>query len=141
MAESLALDTINSLPVTTSGKLNAPSPVNSHITQTVSKEMAHGRIAEIESLYRSKLEQTIQSAKKYPLWARRKGLQGKTQVGFTVYRDGHIEQVQLIGGSGHSILDKAALVTVNELGSVQPIPIELARQQWTFEVPLHFYLN
>ncbi|MEJ1356072.1 MAG: TonB family protein [Candidatus Sedimenticola sp. (ex Thyasira tokunagai)] len=132
VTETAAINTINKLPTTASGNLRKNSPSNRHQID---------RIAEIESLYRARLEQTIASAKKYPLWARKKGLQGKARIGFTVYRDGHIEQIQLIDGSGHEILDRAAMITVSEIGSVQPIPTELARLQWSFKVPLNFYLN
>ncbi|MEJ1408750.1 MAG: energy transducer TonB [Candidatus Sedimenticola sp. (ex Thyasira tokunagai)] len=132
VTETAAINTINKLPTTASGNLRKNSPSNRHQID---------RIAEIESLYRARLVQTIASAKKYPLWARKKGLQGKARIGFTVYRDGHIEQIQLIDGSGHEILDRAAMITVSEIGSVQPIPTELARLQWSFKVPLNFYLN
>ncbi len=132
VTEAATINTINKLAATASGNLRTNSPSSRHEAD---------RIAEIESLYRARLEKIIESAKKYPPWARRKGLQGKAQVEFTVYRDGHIEQIHLIDGSGHEILDRAALVTVSEIGSVQPIPTELARLQWSFKVPLNFYLN
>lgn len=130
------ISALQQLPATAAGRSqnNRPTPATPDSDRP-------SLLAKLESRYRSNLEGIIQAARKYPLWARRKGLQGEAEVEFTVYRNGQIDQITLIGASGHAILDKAALGTVSGLGRVEPIPTALARQQWTFRIPLHFHLN
>jgi len=70
-----------------------------------------------QQLVRSHLE----AFKYYPSSARRRGIEGRVEVGFTLLRDGAAAQVSVLRGSGYAILDHAALETVYR---AQPFPVE-----------------
>lgn len=90
--------------------------------------------------YRNKLLASIIAAKRYPLRARRKGLEGETTVTFSVLKDGRIVDIKVQQQSGHRILDKAALEALERVGHLDPIPPTIARERWDFSIPIRFQL-
>jgi len=48
----------------------------------------------------------------YPLKARKAGMQGITELGFTIHEDGSVSGVTVRASSGHAILDEAAVAAV-----------------------------
>jgi protein TonB len=90
--------------------------------------------------YRSKLLDSIMAAKRYPLRARRKGIEGETMVTFSVLKGGQIVDIGILEHSGHRILDKAALETLERIGRLDPIPFEFAKDRWDFKIPIRFQL-
>jgi len=63
----------------------------------------------------------LESFKYYPASARRRGIEGHVEVGFTLTHDGAADQVAVLHGSGYAVLDHAALETVYR---AQPFPVE-----------------
>ena len=63
----------------------------------------------------------LESFKFYPGGARRRGLEGHVDVAFTLVGSGLATAVTVLEGSGHDILDRAALETVSR---AQPFPVE-----------------
>jgi len=63
----------------------------------------------------------LESFKYYPASARRRGIEGHVEVGFTLTHDGAAGQVAVLHGSGYAVLDHAALETVYR---AQPFPVE-----------------
>jgi len=63
----------------------------------------------------------LEAFKYYPSSARRRGIEGLVEVGFTLIHDGAANQVSVLHGSGYAVLDHAALETVYR---AQPFPIE-----------------
>ncbi|MDQ6986821.1 MAG: TonB family protein, partial [Mariprofundaceae bacterium] len=62
----------------------------------------------------------LERYKHYPASARRRGIEGAVDVSFRLNADGRAEQMQLVSGSGYSILDNAALSTVRR---AEPFPV------------------
>jgi protein TonB len=58
------------------------------------------------------LQKRIRDKLVYPVPARKAGIQGVTQVSFTIHEDGRVSAVTVLKSSGHGILDKAALETI-----------------------------
>ena len=58
------------------------------------------------------IQRLIRAKLTYPSQARRAGIQGVTEVGFTIHEDGSISNVILRSSSGHAILDDAAIAVV-----------------------------
>jgi len=63
----------------------------------------------------------LEAFKYYPASARRRGIEGRVEVGFTLTQDGAANQVSVLHGSGYAVLDHAALETVYR---AQPFPID-----------------
>jgi len=66
------------------------------------------------------VRQRLESFKHYPTSARRRGIEGAVDVSFRLNDDGRAEDMQLVSGSGYSILDDAALSTVRR---AEPFPV------------------
>lgn len=71
----------------------------------------------------------------YPLAARREQLQGVVMLRIRLARDGRLLAVRLSRSSGHSMLDRAALASVQGLGSMPAPPREIPWDD-TQELPL-----
>jgi protein TonB len=98
-------------------------------------------LREIERSYMDALVAAIERHKRYPLRARKRGYEGEVQVRFTVLRDGTISRVAIGSSSFRTILDRAASRAVLELGRFEPIPSQLGRDHWEFQVPIRFVMN
>ncbi|MDR3115667.1 MAG: energy transducer TonB [Treponema sp.] len=58
------------------------------------------------------LQRRIRDKLVYPDPARKAGIQGVTEVSFTIHEDGRVSAVQVLKSSGHEILDEAAMKTI-----------------------------
>lgn len=94
----------------------------------------------VREAYKAALLAAIERHKFYPSRARRRGIEGQARVGFRITADGHIEQVELVVGSGVALLDQAAMQTLQRLGRVAPLPPELGMRHWDLVVPIDFRL-
>lgn len=82
----------------------------------------------------------LERNKEYPLWGKRNGWEGTVRLHFVVSRDGTIEDINVIGSSGFSILDRTAERTVRRIGKFPSIPKELTMDRLSLDVPLVFKL-
>ncbi|MBF0107240.1 MAG: energy transducer TonB [Deltaproteobacteria bacterium] len=73
---------------------------------------ADGIIAKEAPSILANIRKKIMSSKDYPLTARENNLTGSVRVSFKINRDGLLEYVTILSGSGHDVLDKAALKTI-----------------------------
>jgi protein TonB len=71
----------------------------------------------------------------YPPMARRMAWEGKAVVSFTIIKDGSIKNVMVTRGSGHSMLDQAALDAVKSAA-----PFLLPPVQSEISIPVQFTL-
>jgi len=62
----------------------------------------------------------LEAHKFYPASARRRGIEGDVQVGFDLDRRGRAGGISILAGSGHAVLDRAAIQTVVR---AQPFPV------------------
>ncbi len=91
--------------------------------------------------YRSTLLRLIERNKYYPLRARRRGMEGKALVAFTVKRNGEIRNISLSSSSKQQLLDRAAIQTIRRLGKAPPLPGVINRSHWRFVVPISYNIR
>lgn len=60
----------------------------------------------------AQIRSRIERAKRYPLMARRRGLEGTSDVSFSIMKNGIVTGLKLARSSGSSPLDEAALATI-----------------------------
>jgi protein TonB len=76
----------------------------------------------------------------YPLAARRQGAEGRVVLRAQVLEDGRCAEVRIALGSGHALLDEAALSTVRRWRFVPATRTGVAVSSWV-EVPIQFHLD
>jgi protein TonB len=67
----------------------------------------------------------------YPVVARRMKWQGTVVVSFVVLENGRVEDIRIVTGSGHSVLDKNVVATIKK---VQPLPAPPAAAEFTMPI-------
>jgi TonB family protein len=75
-----------------------------------------------EDAYRPLVLAALARAKRYPLLARQRGLEGVVEIAFTIHPDGRVSSVEVVNPSRHRLLDAAALGMVDRIGSLPPPP-------------------
>jgi protein TonB len=82
------------------------------------------------------IQRRIRDRLAYPSTARRAGIEGVTEVSFIIHEDGSISAVTVRTGSGHAILDEAAVATVSAAAPFPrpPAPARIA-------IPISFRLR
>ena len=98
-------------------------------------------LEQAEQDYRNRILQLLDAHKRYPLRARRKGLQGQVELVFTLLPDGRLLQQAVARSSGHPVLDRAALATLERIDTFPPFPEPVRRDRWQFRAPLRFTLE
>ena len=76
----------------------------------------------IEDAYRPLVLAALAREKRYPLFARQRGLEGIVEIAFTIHPDGRVSEPEVISSSRQPVLDQAALGMVKRLGSLPPPP-------------------
>ena len=76
----------------------------------------------IEDAYRPVVLAALARAKRYPLLARQRGLEGVVEIAFTIHPDGRVSSAEVVTPSRHRLLDAAALGMVGRVGSLPPPP-------------------
>lgn len=119
---------IQSSPVANTEKTPAEvSHARAEQIEPVKQPVADNDTEQVNRLVRHHLE----SFKFYPGGARRRGIEGHVDVGFTLTRRGEATAVTVLQGSGYAVLDRAALETVSR---AQPFPVA----DGTFRFRLNF---
>ena len=80
------------------------------------------------------IRKAIEKALVYPLFAKKRGLEGTALTDFTVNAKGYPEDIRIIDSSGHNILDKAAK---ESLIKAAPFLVRNGR----YEIPITFRLK
>jgi len=75
-------------------------------------------LANARDAYTAELYHIIKKYFVYPALARRRGQEGKVQLSFTVGDDGRAQDIKVAGSSGYSLLDRAAVQTIQKI----PLP-------------------
>jgi protein TonB len=99
---------------------------------------ARGALAAAHAQYRPLVLAILERAKRYPLAARRRGLEGTVRIAFLIGADGTISDPRVIVPSPHQVLDEAALAMVHRIGSVPPPPDRIALR---FPVSIEYTLE
>ncbi|MDR1411254.1 MAG: TonB family protein [Spirochaetaceae bacterium] len=82
------------------------------------------------------IQRRIRDRLVYPSPARRAGIQGVTEVSFIIHEDGRVSAVTVRAGSGHAVLDEAAVATILAAAPF-PAPPAAAR----IAIPISFRLR
>jgi len=83
----------------------------------------------------------ITARKRYPLFARRRRIEGTVVVRFTLGRDGKLLATSISQGSGSTALDEAAIEAIRSIGALPAAPASAAGTSFTFVVPIVFRLS
>lgn len=90
--------------------------------------------------YQDMVKQKIEESRRYPLWAKKQGIEGTAYLYFTVLPNGLGHNVQLVQSSGSNILDAEAISTVKRASPFPPIPKEISNSSVGMEVAIVFSL-
>ncbi len=91
--------------------------------------------------YRWIIRQHIEEHKRYPLLATRRGLEGRVGLRFLLYRDAHVEKIEVTKSSQVSLLDEAAMRAVKEGNPFPTFPESIYRDSMLIEITLSFELR
>ncbi|MES9972109.1 MAG: energy transducer TonB [Candidatus Thiodiazotropha sp.] len=100
-----------------------------------------GLIQRLEAEYKARLRRAIETNKGYPRRAVRMRQEGEVVVGFTIRRNGVIENLRIVESSGSKLLDKAARKAVEKTSGRLPFPDQLERNAWEFTIPINYSLR
>jgi protein TonB len=89
----------------------------------------------------SRLFGALTRAKRYPQRARLRRIEGKSQVAFTMRRDGTVISATLIGSSGDADLDEEAVQLVHRASPLPPPPAEMTGDVVSVAMGLDFNLR
>lgn len=105
-----------------------------------SAEPAAPASAAISPSWRSGLAAWLQQHKTYPERARARGQEGTVVVRFSLARDGRVNDVSVLHGSGSELLDNAAATLLRD-AHVPPFPAEMPQQQATITLGIRYELE
>ena len=83
----------------------------------------------------------LEGGKDYPEIAEQAGLSGRVLLRFTVRQDGEVLDPEIVDIAGHDSFGKAALQTLDRLGSMPPFPEDIRQRELTVEVPLTYSID
>lgn len=90
--------------------------------------------------YLNLVRQQIDQHKRYPLFARKKHIEGLVGLKFVISRDGSVKGIHVVQSSRYSVLDEAAVDAVKNANPFPPFPKEIKISLLTVEVPVSFQL-
>ena len=93
------------------------------------------------SSYFARVQAHLVRHRVYPPEARSSGASGVARVIFSLGRDGRVLSVSLVGGSGHGVLDQAAIAMVRRAAPFPPFPSEIAASRLDMGAPIRFDLR
>lgn len=90
--------------------------------------------------YLATLRARIERSKRYPLLARRGGVEGRAAVAFEVTATGHVQHLRL-AGTTHPLLGQAALNAVEGAAPFPQLPSDIVGPPLLVEIALRFALE
>jgi protein TonB len=93
------------------------------------------------SSYFARVQAHLLRHRVYPPEARSSGITGVASVVFSLGRDGSVLSASLARGSGHAVLDQAAVAMVRRAAPFPPIPAEIAVSRLEMGAPIRFDLR
>jgi protein TonB len=91
--------------------------------------------------YLSKLSRHLSRFYEYPRRARRLGQEGVSVIVFRFQRNGTLIGHYLQDGSGHELLDKAALDMLKQAEPLPPVPEAMVGKTFSYALPVRFSLR
>ena len=96
---------------------------------------------ELRQTYLALVAATLKRHQRYPLSARRRGLNGEVVLQFTIHADGRIVDPQITDSTGHAVFRTASLRVLRRVGRMPPFPPELRQPQLTVKIPMIYELE
>lgn|GEM_PF-6281964 len=93
------------------------------------------------SNYPARVKRRLGEAVRYPIEARAERIDGTAVVRFIVADSGDVIDAEIFDGSGHEILDSAAIAAVWRAEPFPRIPLAADRSRWTFTISVEFILQ
>ena len=87
------------------------------------------------------VRELIEKHKRYPLMARRAGMEGVVEIDFVIARNGRLVSAVVKQSCGYAVLDRAALRAVQDVEAFPPLPVQATDQEVNFKLPLAFRLS
>jgi protein TonB len=112
----------------------------SAVTVPASPAVPPRQAAAISPGWQSALSAWLHANKTYPDEARRRGDEGRAAVRFTVSRDGHVVEFQLLTTTGSPILD-AAVERLLRGARLPPFPSGMDQDQVTVTLQIRYALE
>ncbi len=91
-------------------------------------------------IYSDLIRERIDRAKRYPLMARKSGMEGSVAIQFRIAPSGALEESRILRSSGSRALDRAALKALKRASPFATFPDGLEENQ-VFEVEINFSLS
>lgn len=98
---------------------SSPPPVAT--AMLIGQQAVQNSMDTTSEIINQRIRRHLESFKYYPASARRRGIEGEVDVGFTLGRDGTADHITVLQGSGYAMLDQAAMQTVRR---AQPFPAD-----------------
>lgn len=126
-----------------------PEPIAPALAQTQPAENLRPAAAQaqpvrtetLSTVYLQNVYQRIQRAKRYPRFARDRGMEGRTHLEFVLSRDGKLLESRVVNSSGHSLLDQEALLTLRRAAPFPKLPDTMRAANVVMNVVITFMLQ
>ena len=89
---------------------------------------------------RGRLQNALVAHFNYPLIARRRGWEGVVRVGLRVEPDGQLSGLRVIDSSGHALLDRAALDSLQQVGRLPDVMDWMQGRRLDMVLPVRYRL-
>lgn len=103
-------------------------------------QLSQGELNELLN-YKILIKEKIERCKRYPLWARKQGMEGEVLLRFLLTRSGQVKEVELARSCGNKLLDNAALEAVGKANPYPPFPPAIQETSIWLEVAIGFELH
>jgi len=91
--------------------------------------------------YKEQIVRRIMETKKYPPLARKKRIEGRVSLDFTIGAEGDVDRIKIFQSSHQKILDEEAIDTIRRSSPLPPIPEVLGLTTVKVRIPLSFNLT
>ena len=91
--------------------------------------------------YQDMVKQRIESARRYPSWAKRQGIEGTAYISFTVLSNGLSKDIKIVRSSGSKILDEEAVKNVKRANPFPSIPADIGTFSIQMQVSIVYTLK
>jgi len=91
--------------------------------------------------YQDMVKQRIEEVRRYPSWAKRRGIEGEVCIKFAILSKGLTQDIRIIHSSGSKVLDEEAVDTIRRASPFPPVPEEIDSSLIWMEVSIVFTLK
>ena len=125
----------------TEESLDSPQSTTMVKTEPPSTNFSSLDLGELHRVFHGKIWQRVAKAKYYPRMARKKRLEGKPIVAFTLGKKGDLIDLKIVEASIYDLLNEAALETIRRGIPYPPIPEPLGKNSISFNLPISYVLE